>query len=117
MKMKDQNAKKEKLKQKCDKAKHGLNSKMRIRPTMSHFWCVKARVHVKERKKKEEKGRREEEEGRKKKKKRKKAKVWKLCVKDTCLEVWNTCLDISKETIVRILVWNCLETMVLEILV
>ena len=31
--------------------------------------------------------------------------------------VWNTCLDISKETIVRMLVRNCLETLVLEILV
>ena len=38
---------------------------MRIRPTISHFWCVKARVHVKERKKKEEKGRREEEKKKK----------------------------------------------------
>ena len=33
------------------------------------------------------------------------------------IQVWNTCLDICKETIVRILVWNCLETLVLEILV
>ena len=68
MKMKNQNAKEEKLKQKSDKAKHGLNSKMRIRPTISHFWCVKARIHVKERKKKEEKGRREEEKKRRRKK-------------------------------------------------
>ena len=57
---------------------------MRIRPTIYHFWCVKTRVHVKERKKKEEKERREEEkkkkeEGRRKKKKRRrKAKVWNL---------------------------------------
>ena len=36
---------------------------MRIRPTISHFWCVKARIHVKER----EKRRGEEEEGRRKK--------------------------------------------------
>ena len=40
---------------------------MRIRPTISHFLCVKARVHVKERKHKEEKGIREEEKKKKKK--------------------------------------------------
>ena len=56
---------------------------MRIRPTISHFWCVKARVHVKEGKKKEEKKerekrRREEEEGRRKNKRRRKAKLWNL---------------------------------------
>ena len=42
---------------------------MRIKPTISHFLCVKARVHIKERKKKEEKGRREEEKKKEEKKK------------------------------------------------
>ena len=52
--------------------------------------------------------------------------VWKLILVglDTCLEVWNfICVSLEhlfgycKETIVRMLVWNCLETLVLEILV
>ena len=44
---------------------------MRIRPIISHFWCVKTRVHIKERKKKEEKGRREEEKKKKEEGRRK----------------------------------------------
>ena len=53
------------------------------------------------------------EEGRRKKEKKEKFRygidVWKSCLEHL--------LDISKETIVRMLVWNCLETLVLEILV
>ena len=69
---------------------------MRIRPTISHFWCVKARVHVKERKKKEEKGRREEEKKRRRKKKKKKKSkgmestyVWIMYG----LLVWKKCME------------------------
>ena len=40
---------------------------MRIRPTISHFWCVKARVHAKERKKKEEKEEKNKKEERRRK--------------------------------------------------
>ena len=53
-----------------------------------------------------------EGEGEKEEEKMRRIQVW-----NSCLEVWNTCLDICKETIVRMLVSNCLETLVLEILV
>ena len=43
---------------------------MMIRPTISHFWCVKARAHVKEIKKKEEKGKREEKRKRRRRRKK-----------------------------------------------
>ena len=54
----------------------------------------------------------EEKEKKKKRRRRRKKEEEKRRI-----QVWNTGLDISKETIVRMLVWNCLETLVLEILV
>ena len=74
---------------------------MRKRPTISHFWCVKARVHIKKRKKKEEKGRREEEKKKKKEERRKEEEkkrygiyicldyVWIISMEKVYGMVWN----------------------------
>ena len=64
-----------------------------------HFWVILVRAYGLKRER--EKIRREEEEGRRKKEKKKFRYENYLC----------------KETIVMMLVWNCLETLVLEILV
>ena len=57
-----------------------------------HFWLILVRAY--DLKREREKMRREEEDGRRKRRR-----------------------SSGKETIVRMLVWNCLETLVLEILV
>ena len=93
-----------------------------------HFLLILVRAYglkrerEKIRREEEEEGRRKKEEGRRKKEKKKKFRYGNYLCKETivwnsCSEVWNTCLDICKETIVRMLVWNCLETLVLEIFV
>ena len=67
---------------------------------MPHFWLILVRAYGLKRER--EKIRREKEEGRRKKEKKEKFRYGNyLC----------------KETIVRMLVWNCLETLVMEILV
>ena len=55
----------------------------------------------------------EKEKGKNKKRRRRRKKE----EEKRRVQVWNTCLDICKETIVRMLVWKYLETLVLEILV
>ena len=58
MKMKDHNAKKEKLKQKCDKAKHGLILDQKI----SHFLVLSVRTnHLRKRRREGERRKKEEE--------------------------------------------------------
>ena len=73
----------------------------------SHFGLRVRAIRLEKEKEKKNKRRRR----RKKEEEKRRIQVWNISF------VWNTCLDISKETIVRWLVWNCLETLVLEILV
>ena len=81
-------------------AKHGLNIKKGIRSKYLIFGLFLVRAYGLKRER--EKIRREEEKGRRKKEKNEKFRYGNyLC----------------KETIVRMLVWNCLETLVLEVLV
>ena len=80
-----------------------------IKIKIPHLWLILVRAYGL--KKEREKIRREKVEEKKKEEEKRRIQVWNISF------VWNTCLDICKETIVRMLVWNCLETLELEILV